>query len=364
MRRSISIMTILICSALGPIACGSSTPDTQNGSGGSGGAAGGSGGSAGAAGGTGAAVSKPYGVFEIHYAAGETVAESYSEVTGFMYDGSPAELVIWDKKKTEGDCSLYTPRTPFCESCASGQVCVDTNTCRTPPATHDVGNVSFTGLNAPSGTSPLPLTMVSNASGTTYLGAETLPMPPCVAGAAVSMSVTGKGDYPAFSIQTQCIPPLVVTNSSFAIASGQAFNLTWTPSSVATARVQFTFDLSHHGGSKGKVICETGDTGSLTVSGTLMESLIGLGVTGYPKAYVNRIILATASVGTGQAQLKIYADRDYVAELAGLISCQNDTECPTGQTCLVPGQMCGVACTTSADCPSGQTCVSSTKACK
>jgi hypothetical protein len=69
-------------------------------------------------------------------------------------------------------------------------------------------------------------------------------------------------------------------------------------------------------------------------------------------------------VGTGQAQLKIYSDRDYVAELPGLISCQNDTECPTGQTCLVPGQMCGVACTTSADCPSGQTCVSSTKVCK
>jgi hypothetical protein len=362
MRRLIPMMAIVVCGALGLVACGSSSTDTDTGTGGAGGA--GTGGSSGAGGSAGANASKPTGVFEVHYATGETAESSYSEVTGFMYDGASADLVIWDKSKTDGDCSLYKPRTPFCDSCPSGQVCVDTNTCRAAPGTHEVGTVSFTGLKPPSGANPLVLTMVSNASGTTYLSAETLPMPPCTAGAAVSMSATGKGDYPAFSVQTLCIPPLAVTTSSFTIQSGKAFNLTWTPSSIAGARIQFTFDLSHHGGSKGQVICDTADSGSLTVSGTLMESLIGLGVTGYPKAHVTRTVTGTATVGTGQAQLKIYSDRDYVAELDGLISCQNNTQCPTGQTCLDPGQMCGVACTTSADCPSGQTCVSSTKACK
>lgn len=363
MRRSIPIMVILVFSTFG-VACGSSSTDNGTGNGGSSGAAGGAGGGAGTGAGGSAVTAKPNGVFEIHYATGQTAADSYSEVTGFMYDGSQADAVIWDKNTTEGDCSLYKPRTPFCDACASGQVCVDTNTCRTPPGTHDVGNVSLTGLTAPSGANPLALTMVSNASGTTYLSAETLPMPPCTAGAAVSMSAAGKGEYPAFSVQTQCIPPLVVTNTSFAIQSAKPFTLTWTPSSVAAARVQLTFDLSHHGGSKGKIICDTADTGSLTVAGTLMEKLIALGVTGYPKIYPSRIITGTATVGTGQAVLKIYSDLDYVAELAGLISCQSDPDCPTGQTCLVPGQMCGVACTTNADCPSGQTCAGTTKSCK
>lgn len=364
MRRTTATSVILVLSALGLLACGSSTPDTPSGTGGSGsgGNSPGTGGTSGTGGGVSTGASKPYGLFEIHYAA--TPAASYSEITGFMYDGAPTELVIWDKKKTEGDCSLYTPRTPFCEACGAGQVCVDTNTCRTPPGTHEVGSVSLTGLTPPSGTNPLVLTPVTNASGTTYLSAETLPVPPCTAGGAVTMTVAGQGDYPPFSIQTQCIPPLVVTNTSFAIQSAKAFTLTWTPSTLATTRVQLTFDLSHHGGSKGKIICDTADTGSLTVSGALMESLIALGVTGYPKAYVNRIITGTATVGTGQAQLKIYSDQDYVAELPGLVSCQNDTECPTGQTCQVPGQMCGISCTTNANCPTGQTCLSTTKICK
>ena len=62
-----------------------------------------------------AAGTKANGLFEIHYVAGTT--SSYSEVGGFMYDGPQAEMVIWEKKKTDGDCSLYTPRTPFCEAC-------------------------------------------------------------------------------------------------------------------------------------------------------------------------------------------------------------------------------------------------------
>jgi hypothetical protein len=299
------------------------------------------------------------GAFEIHYVSGTTSASSYTEIGGFMYDGPAADLVIWDKKKTDGNCSLYQPRTPFCESCATGLVCVDTNVCRSQPSTQSVGTVTLTGLN----TSPLELTTVTGSTGTTYVGADSLPVPPCTTGTAVGLSATGKGDYPAFTIQTQCIAPLVVTNSTFALESGKAFNLTWTPSTVAGAKVNLEFDLSHHGGSKGKVICETSDSGSLQVTSTLVDSLLALGVTGYPKVDVTRVITGTTAVGSGQAQLKIYSDQSYVVQIANLISCQNDTECPSGQTCQVPGQMCGISCSTNTDCPTGQTCLS-TKICK
>jgi hypothetical protein len=355
-------LTVLALSAtLTLSACGSGS--SGGGSGGTSGSGGGAG-SGGAGGTTVPTGAKAHGMFEIHYITGTTSASSYADIGGFMYDGAPTELVVWDKKKTEGDCSLYQPRNPYCDACASGDVCVDTNVCRTPPSTHDVGNVTLTGLNAPSGANPLPLTAVSSATGTTYLCAETLPVPPCTAGGAVSMSAAGKGDYPAFSVQTQCIAPLVVTNSSIAIESGKTFTLSWTPSTAAAARIQLTFDLSHHGGSKGKIICDTADTGSLQVSGTLLESLIALGVTGYPKAYVTRALTGTTAVGAGQAQLKVYSDVDFVAQIPGLVSCETDANCTAPQTCQVPGQMCGISCTSAADCPTGQTCLTTTKICK
>jgi hypothetical protein len=354
MHRATPITAVLFFASVGLLACGN--PGGSDDSGGSGGSAAGGGNA-------GSSNAKANGLFEIHYIGETPAVSSHTEITGHMYDGAAAELVIWDKKKTDGDCALYTPRTPFCESCESGQVCVDTNTCRKPPVTHAVGDVTLTGLNPPSSANPLMLTEVTNDSGMTYISAEMLPMPPCTAGGVVSMSATGNRDYSAFSIQTQCIPPLVVTNSSVAIEGGKTFTLTWTPSSVTESRIQLTFNLNHHGGSTGKIICDTADTGSLSVSGTLLQSLIALGVTGYPKATINRAVTGTTTVGSGQAQLELYSDVEFVAQLPGLVSCETDAECPTGQTCQVPGQMCGISCTSNAQCPSGQTCLSTTKIC-
>ena len=122
-------------------------------------------------------------------------------------------------------------------------------------------------------------------------------------------------------------------------------------------------DLSHHGGSKGKVLCDTADSGSLTVSATLMTTLMALGVTGFPRAYVSRGLIGTTAVGSGQAQLKVYSDADFVAEIPGLISCETDADCTAPETCQVPGQMCGISCASAADCPTGQACLSTTKIC-
>jgi Cys-rich repeat protein len=79
---------------------------------------------------------------------------------------------------------------------------------------------------------------------------------------------------------------------------------------------------------------------------------------------VTRALTGNAPVGSGQAELKIYSDLYFVVEIPGLLSCQNDSDCPTGQTCQVPGQMCGISCTSNADCPSGQTCLATTNICQ
>jgi Cys-rich repeat protein len=149
------------------------------------------------------------------------------------------------------------------------------------------------------------------------------------------------------------------------LESGKAFTLTWTPGTVADARITLEFDLSHHGGSKGQIRCETADsTGSLTVSGTLIKSLVDLGVTGYPWLTIARVSKGTAPVGAGQAQLKVYSDDKLILEVPGIKSCNDDSVCPSGQTCLIPSYMCGVACKANSDCPTGQTCQTTSKTCK
>jgi hypothetical protein len=318
------------------------------------------------AGGTPAAGIKANGLFEIHYKA--DVTSSISEAGGFMYDGPLPEMVVWGKKKTDGDCSLYTPSTPFCESCNPGEVCVATNVCQAQPLTHNVGDMTMTGLTPSSGAGPISLYKVEPTAGAetgvSYACTASLPVPPCVPGSSVGLAATGGAIYPAFSIQAQCIAPLAVTTTSMTLESGKPFSLAWTPGSVTGTRIKVEFDLSHHGGSKGRVLCDTADKGSLLVSSALLESLIALGVTGFPSIAVARELASTTPVGSGQAQLKIYSDANYTAQMPDLISCQNNGDCPAGQTCLDPGMMCGIACKSNADCPTGQTCLSTTKNCK
>jgi hypothetical protein len=383
MRACFSFQLVLLPLTFGLVACGGGGDDGGGGSGGSGGigaggdggggsggiGAGGDGGSgsggvvvssgggAGGGGVTGSGTVAAYGVFDIHY----KTDLGFTSVDGIMRDGAPLEAIVWEQSKApEAGCALYKPRAPFCDACVPPNVCTADYVCSTPPGTHGVGVVSVTGLNSVA--NPLVLTDV-RASTTTYQSAETLPLPPCTAGGAIRLDATGEGDYPAFSISSQCIAPLAVTNASIVIESGKPFTLTWTPGTVAGARIKLVFDLSHHGGSKGRLICETADTGSLEISGTLIKSLMDLGVTGWPKADVTRMLTAQTPVGSGQAELRVYADTEFVVQIPGLTSCNTDADCVSPETCQNPGMMCGISCTTSADCPTGKTCLTTTKIC-
>lgn len=323
-----SLFQILTLSAAlgGFAACGSGGGESAaGGAGGAGGAAGGAGGS------TTPATEGPNGLFDIHYMKTTSVAD----IGGVLTDRPKPEQVIWDKKKTDGDCALYIPRTPFCESCPTGQVCVDMNVCRPQAVARPVGDVTLTGLNSTAN----PLSLVNVAD--TYSSPETLALPPCTVGDTVKLDASGAGEYPAFSVQATCIAPLVVPSTSMPLESGKAFTLTWTPGTVADARITLEFDLSHHGGSKGQIRCETADSGSLQVSAALMKSLLDLGVTGFPWLTIERVAKGTTPVGSGQAQLKIYSDERVNLEVPGVISCQKDADCPTGKTCLNTSNMCG-----------------------
>jgi hypothetical protein len=262
--------------------------------------------------------------------------KALTTVSGMVFNGPKTAQPILAKSTTEGACSLYVTANPFCSTSCGDGICVAKDTCEPDVERQSVGTVTVSGVQNDKGTSSFEFKAVNNA----YSVPESLLNPPAAEGAAVTLTATGDV-YPAFSITGKMVAPLVVTNPKILLESGKPFTLTWTPAGVpGISTINVELDLSHHGGTKGRLICESDDTGSLLIPAAVLKELIDLGVAGFPSVKVTRSNVTSAVVGTGKVDLKIYADVSLVAEMPNLISCNDDSQCPTGQTCQNPGLYC------------------------
>jgi hypothetical protein len=262
--------------------------------------------------------------------------KALTTVSGMVFNGPKTPQPILAKSTTEGACSLYVTANPFCSTSCGDGICVAKDTCEPDVQRQGIGTVTISGVQNDKGTSSFEFKAVNNA----YSVAESLLNPPAVEGAAVTLTATGDV-YPAFSITGKMVAPLAVTNPKILLESGKPFTLTWTPAGVpGISTINVELDLSHHGGTKGQLICDSEDTGSLVIPAAILKQLIDLGVTGFPSVTVTRSNVNSATVGAGKVDLKIYADVALVAEMPNLISCSDDSQCPTGQTCQNPGLYC------------------------
>jgi hypothetical protein len=163
----------------------------------------------------------------------------------------------------------------------------------------------------------------------------TLPFPPCAAGAELKLSAAG-GSYAPFTLGASCIEPLELAGP-VRIAMGQPLALSWNKgASNMKVNVKVLLDISQHGTSKGKIECDVSDTGSLSIPAALVNALVDLGVSGFPTVLVTRELDGTAAAG-GPANvfLKISAPYRRAVEIPGLVSCNESSQCPAGQTCQV-----------------------------
>ena len=249
----------------------------------------------------------------------------FTSVVGKVYDGPNPELLVWEKQASDGDCTLLTPRVPFCTTpCGGSAACVANDTCQAYPSSRSVGTVHVTGLGA----SDFTMSPVVN----TYQPAVTLPFPAFAANDVITFEAAG-GSYAPFSISSRGIDPLELTNSSLVLTTGQAVTLTWTPPTAGSATVHVKLDISHHGGSKGKIDCTTADDGSLTLGAALLTPLLNLGVAGFPSIVVSRNSVGSAVIAPGRVDLTITSDVERAVQIPGLASCTNNADCPDGGTC-------------------------------
>ena len=274
---------------------------------------------------------KAYGNFQVTLVAPTDFTQGYTSVLGQLYDGPTPSPVNWTETAKGGSCKLLTPKVPFCATpCGSNAACVADGQCRDFPKSIEAGKVSVTGIQIKGGTTAFsmdPINKTYQAPAGTILA-----FPPFTEGDAVQFSAAGDTATAAFSISAKGIGPLQILNDSITLADGKAINLKWTaPANPANSTIFVLVDVSHHGGSKGKIECEAPDNGALEIPAVLVDKLKALGISGFPKIEVTR-----RSVGAGasvDAQLVLESMVNKTLDIPGLISCNGDEECPDGKLC-------------------------------
>ena len=278
------------------------------------------------------------GAFQVRLAAPVAATETaeakdgYTSVVGKVYDGPTPEQLIWEEAAAEGDCRLLKPRVPFCEQPCGGSVCVEDDTCQDYPTAQSVGLVTVTGLQTESGEDSFVMEPIAN----NYQppGDAKLLYPAFSEGGEIEFSADGGDFVSAFTLKAKGISQLEILNETIPVEKGNPVVLTWTPAGQSDiSSIHVKLDISHHGGSKGKIECKADDNGSLEISSSLIGQLTDLGFAGFPTIVVTRSSTGSAEVSAGGIDLVISSQVEKAVQIPGLDSCNDDGDCPDGQTC-------------------------------
>jgi hypothetical protein len=279
-----------------------------------------------------------HGTFEVELVPGFEGA-GQAAILGRVRDGPSPANVIWELAGTEGDCELRTPRIPFCDpGCDVSEVCVEDDVCEPYPDVIEVGTVTVDGVQTTDGQTRFSMDPV----GGYYQPAAAIDLvyPPFSEGDPVTFEAAGNETAAPFTMSVEGIGPIEVLSEAITLEDGQSVLVEWTPAMrPELAVIHVDINISYHGGTRGKLTCETADSGSLTLPGSLLDGLKELGVSGWPI-----IVFTRENTGTTEPELAvdlvIESSSTESLQIPGLISCNSDVDCPDGQECQFDFQ-CG-----------------------
>ncbi|MCK6592025.1 MAG: hypothetical protein L6Q76_31115 [Polyangiaceae bacterium] len=313
MRLSLSFQFVLATGLLSAAACGGGDDGGTS--------VGGSGGTGGT-GGSGApmfrgecASTDEIGVFIVQH------EPDYSVVSGEVLSGVVPSKILFEVG-TEGDCTLWQRKNPFCDPpCKPGDTCDQSGACVPYPMPKSVGAVSVSGLAKAVEMAPM-----------SYYDTN-MPHPAFAPGAAITLKAAG-GDYPGFTLYGEGFAPIAIPNETWTITKGQPLTITWTPDSSAPhATVRVRLNIDQHGNSPVELVCDVKDMGTVTIPASLIDQLVGFGVTGFPSGHVSRHTLDSTNVGPGCVRFEVFSHVLGDLQVAGHIPCDAATPCPMGMTC-------------------------------
>jgi len=269
---------------------------------------------------------------------------AFSSIDGLVYESEPLSNRQWGLVQEDGDCELLEPLRLFCDpGCTSREVCSQEGECVAVPPSIDFGRGALGGLHDEDGTEAA-VVLEARAPYFNYraTGTGDLAYPPFDEGRDVALDFVN--NVFALRLGAQAIAPLeLLTEAPLSFDPDALILVRWTPAaSTSRSRVEVRVDISHHGGQKGELLCNTEDDGELELPPALVQGLIDLGVAGFPSLTVTRESRSEQTDAPGLT-LKIFSTLTLALEIPGIVSCTEDGAqdvCPDGQTCLVT-HVCG-----------------------
>jgi hypothetical protein len=265
-----------------------------------------------------------------------TGTPGFTSVQGSVFDGPQNELTIWEFASSDSNgCELLTPRTPTCATaCGSTAACVEDDTCNPHPQSQNLGVITITGLKTMDGINEFAMNPQMPKLNYNKPVSVNVLFPPTDEGDIVLLASAG-GDVGPIQIAATGISSLEVLGpEEIPIARETAMDLEWVPAAAGSSRIDVKVDISHHGGAKGKIVCQVDDTGSLSISADLVTGLIDLGFSGFPTVALTRQGVGSAAVGEGKVELRLESGVERPLEVPGLTSCIVDEDCPEeGHVC-------------------------------
>jgi hypothetical protein len=269
------------------------------------------------------------GTFQVQLVAPTGVGPGYTSVVGRVQNAPTPSQIVWEQRATHGDCRLMVPRVPFCATpCGGTAVCVENDRCRPYALGQNVGTVRVTGVRTSTGTTSFDLISVANAYQAP--GSVMLPFPAFAEGDAIRVEAMGSTAVTAFALDTRGIAPLTLSSGSYRMQSGMPLALAWTAPQQTGQTVTVHLDISHHGGTRGKIECTTADDGELVIDATLITRLMALGIAGFPTVVVTRTSIGTTRISAGNVELKVSSGLEVPVEIPNLRSCLADADCDGG----------------------------------
>lgn len=316
-----------------PVACSSgSSDDDDPGDGATGGAAPGDGasGGAGQTGGAGNGDREPSGkACDKSERLGSfvvTLADTYTAFRGAISNGV-APSVVPEVLAESGSCQLLGAKNLFCSTpCANGELCAGDNQCIPAPTKVSAGVVTVKGLAKELAVNPNGITQ-------DYSSNFDEPYPGFVPGSAIRVDAAGDV-VGAFSLVGQGVGAISSSVELVELESGAGLELTWDAAGKTDeSQVNVLLTVNAHGGTPAWIECHAEDTGTFTVPAEVVDALVELGLSGFPRVNLIRQSLDAVVVGEGCVDLSVNSELVLPVSIDGLVSCNNDDECPEGQSC-------------------------------
>ncbi|TNF37351.1 MAG: hypothetical protein EP329_03405 [Deltaproteobacteria bacterium] len=171
-----------------------------------------------------------------------------------------------------GPCRLLFPAPyPFCDpACGPGTICVADDVCEAPDPPIGAGDIRVTGLKS-------ALTLHPETQWQ-YYGATFDPEPSGgeLFDEGTPITATAVGDsVAAFTVTAQGVGNLATDLACpLTFSEVAALEVRWTPSNQAGDRLRFTLQSGNHGSQFVRIVCDSADTGVLTVDAALMTAYL------------------------------------------------------------------------------------------